>query len=172
MPEETPWLTSDQLRAWMALTAMLETLPAAIDAQLKRDAGINRFEYLVLAGLSEAPERALPMTELALFATGSLSRLSHAVDRLERKGWVTRRAVAGRARRTEVVLTDAGMDTVVATAPGHVREARRLVVDVLDEEQIAQLDRIARSIVATAAPELGALLEEHSPGAGTQASDG
>jgi DNA-binding MarR family transcriptional regulator len=156
----------------MALNAMIETLPAAVDAQLRRDAGMNRFEYLVLAGLSEAPGRALPMTELALFASGSLSRLSHAVDRLERKGWVTRRAVTGGPRRTEVVLTDAGMVTVVATAPAHVREARRLVVDVLDEEQIAQLGRIARLIVDAAAPELGALLEERSPHGGAQASGG
>ncbi len=163
MAEETPWLSSEQLRAWMALNTVLETLPAAIDAQLKRDAGLNRFEYLVLAGLSEAPGRALPMTELAVFATGSLSRLSHAVDRLERKGWVTRRAMGTGSRRVEAVLTDAGMATVVEAAPGHVREARRLVIDALDEEQVAQLDRIARTIVAAAAPQAGALLEKHSP---------
>ncbi len=170
MTDETPWLSSEQLRSWMALNAMIETLPAAIDAQLKQESGLNRFEYLVLAGLSEAPGRALPMTELAIFATGSMSRLSHAVDRLERKGWVMRRPVAGGGRRVEAVLTDEGMATVVAAAPGHVREARRLVIDVLDEEQIAQLDRIARAVVAASAPEMGALLERHSPRRGDGAA--
>ena len=165
MSEETPWLSSEQLRAWMALNAMIEILPAAIDVQLKRDAGLNGFEYVVLAGLSEAPGRALPMTDLAVFATGSRSRLSHAVDRMERKGWVTRRPAETAGRRMEAVLTDAGMAKVVAAAPGHVREARRLVIDALDDKEIAQLDTIARTIVATAAPELRTMLEEHSPSA-------
>jgi len=105
------------------------------------------------------------MTELARFVTGSLSRLSHAVDRLEKQGWVVRRTCPTRARRTEAVLTDAGMDKIVRTAPDHVREVRRLVIDALDPDQIGQLDRIARTIVATSAPELSSLLEEHSPSA-------
>ncbi len=147
----------------MALVAMVETLPAAIDAQLKRDAGVNHFEYLVLAGLSGAPGRALPMTDLAVFASGSLSRLSHAVDRLERRGWVARRTVDGPSRRIEAVLTDAGMDKVVATAPGHVREARRLVIDALDADQVRRLDEIARAIIGRTSPAVAALLEERSP---------
>ncbi|WP_372593989.1 MarR family winged helix-turn-helix transcriptional regulator [Actinotalea sp.] len=168
MPDETPWLSDQQFSAWMALAAMLGTLPGAIDAQLKRDAGINRFEYVMLAELSEAPGHALPMSRLALFVAGSPSRLSHAVDRMERKGWVTRRAADTPGRRMEAVLTEAGLAKVVATAPGHVREARRLVIDALDEEQIAQLDAIARIIVARAAPpEIASLLEQKAPGRGS-----
>ena len=40
--------------------AMLMTLPTALDAQLKRDAGLNSFEYHVLAALSDAPDHSLP----------------------------------------------------------------------------------------------------------------
>ena len=59
-----------------ALTALTEALPAAVDAQLKRDAGLNAFEYQVMAGLSDAPGHAIRMSALAAFASGSLSRLS------------------------------------------------------------------------------------------------
>ena len=157
--EDVPWLTPDERRAWMALTAMLMTLPGAIDAQLKRDAGINFFEYTILVMLERSPGRAQQMSVLALFAGGSPSRLSHAVSRLERQGWVERRA--GENRCVEAVLTDAGMAALVAAAPGHVREARRLVVDAVDPAHIGHLEQLCRRIVQAAAPDTAARLEEN-----------
>ena len=144
-----PWLSARQQRDWRALVALLMTLPPALDAQLKRDAGVNAFEYHVLAALSEAPARTLVLSDLAELAQGSLSRLSHAVTRLEKSGWVERRSCADRGgRRTEARLTDAGLATLEDIAPGHVREARRLVVDVLTPEQLAALGDAARAITA------------------------
>lgn len=150
--EDVEWLTSDQQREWRSLLAMLATLPPAFDAQLKRDAGVNGFEYQVMAALSEAPGRTLGLSTLAALALGSLSRLSHAVTRLERAGWVGRRSCSdGGGRRMEAWLTDAGMAKLEEIAPGHVREARRLVVDVLTPEQLAALGQAARAITAAAA---------------------
>jgi len=147
--DDVPWLSLEQQRDWRALVALFMTLPSALDAQLKRDAGLNAFEYHVLAGLSEAPRRALVLTDLAVYAQGSLSRLSHALTRLERSGWVERRSCADRGgRRTEARLTDAGLARLEEIAPGHVREARRLVVDVLTPEQLAALGDAARAITA------------------------
>ncbi|SDE64543.1 MarR family winged helix-turn-helix transcriptional regulator [Auraticoccus monumenti] len=150
--DEMDWLTPDQQREWRSLLAMLATLPSAFDAQLKRDAGLNRYEYQVLAALSEAPDRTLGLSTIAALTQGSLSRLSHAVTRLERSGWVGRRTcVDGGGRRTEAWLTEAGTAKLEEIAPGHVREARRLVVDVLTPEQLAALGEIARTITAAAA---------------------
>src|SRR5690349_7364715 len=100
------------------------TLPGALDAQLKRDAGVNSFEYHLLARLSMAPARTLALSDLAEQAQGSLSRLSHAITRLERAGWVERRTCTDQGRRVEARLTDAGWAKVEDMAPGHVREAR------------------------------------------------
>jgi hypothetical protein len=86
------WLTDDERDAWMPLIGVLIKLPAALDAQLQRDSGLSHFEYMVLSRLSEAPERTLRMSDLAVLANGSLSRLSHVVTRLERRGWVRREA--------------------------------------------------------------------------------
>lgn len=145
---DVPWLSDAQLQDWAALVGLVMTLPAAIDAQLKRDAGVNSFEYHVLANLAEAPGRTLVLSNLAEQAQGSLSRLSHAITRLERAGWVERRTCADKGRRVEARLTDAGLAKLEATAPGHVREARRLVVDVLTPDQLSALGEAARAINA------------------------
>lgn len=157
--DDVPWLSEGELRAWMALMAMTQTLPAALDAQLKREAGINAFEYHILAALSESPDRTLRMSQLATIAVGSLSRLSHAVGRLENAGWVVRRPCSDDGRHTEAHLTAAGMRKVRQTAPSHVREARRLVLDVLTPTQVDQLAAIARAVVATTWPESLPLLD-------------
>jgi DNA-binding MarR family transcriptional regulator len=150
--DDAPWLTPEQDRAWISVLALTQALPAALDAQLKRDAGMNCFEYLVLARLSEAPGRTMGMSALAVLAQGSLSRLSHAVTRLEESGWVTRRPSPEDGRHIEAQLTAAGWKKVQRVAPGHVREVRRLVVDVLSPTQLAQLGRTARAVVEAAAP--------------------
>ena len=156
--DEPRWLTSEERRAWIALMALVEVLPAALDVQLKRDGGLNHFEYQVMAGLSEAPDRSIRMSDLALFASGSLSRLSHAVGRLEKRGWVVRRTCPSDPRYVEAVLTDAGMRLMEEVAPGHVAEARRLVLDALTARQVTALETIARRVVQSAAPATGELL--------------
>ncbi|MGK5684992.1 MarR family winged helix-turn-helix transcriptional regulator [Actinoplanes sp. URMC 104] len=151
---QVPWLDSEERAAWMTLITMLMTLPAAIEAQLKRDSGLNFFEYSILSSLSRPQEHAVQMTNLAHMAGGSLSRLSHAVSRLERQGYVKRRTnTEGEGRCIQAVLTPEGYAALVAAAPGHVREARRLVFDNLNTAQVRQLRRIAHEIAGAAAPD-------------------
>lgn len=134
-------------------------VPAALDAQLQRDVGINHFEYGVLAALSERSSRRLPMSRLAGLANGSQSRLSHAVRRLEERGWIERHPSPDNGRVIEAHLTDAGWDAIVAAAPAHVTEARRLVIDALTPEQITQLSAIGRAVLAATDPESLAWLD-------------
>jgi DNA-binding MarR family transcriptional regulator len=158
--QDVPWLSPEQLREWVSLMALLMTVPPSLDAQLKQDAGLNLFEYHILVELAEAPGRSRVLSELATQTRGSLSRLSHAVSRLEAAGWVERRSCGGAGRRTEAILTVAGWRKLQQTAPGHVREARRLVIDALTAEQLQDLGEAARCIVAVANPEIGATLTE------------
>lgn len=150
---ETRWLTPEQEDAWRALMAALLLLPGALDSQLQRDAGLNHASYAVLAALSEAPGRAVRLSRLAAIAAMSMSRLSHLVDRLERSGWVERRAVPGDGRSTEAVLTDAGWAKVVETAPGHADFVRRLVFDGLTPAQVEALKDVFGTIVPRLDPE-------------------
>ncbi len=41
-------LSPHQAEAWDRLAELLTLLPAVIDAQLKRDAGLNHFDYRIL----------------------------------------------------------------------------------------------------------------------------
>jgi DNA-binding MarR family transcriptional regulator len=158
--EDTPWLSRTQLYAWMQLTGAITQLPAVIDAQLRRDAGLNFFEYSILAGLSGAPHRAMKMATLAQMANGSQSRLSHAVSRLEKAGWVERRTCSEGSRSVEAVLTDTGSEKIVEAAPFHAREVRRMVIDPLSDEELGQLANALRKILLVASPESVRLLDE------------
>ncbi|MFE5966288.1 MarR family winged helix-turn-helix transcriptional regulator [Streptomyces sp. NPDC056463] len=143
---EPRWLNGEERQTWLSLTAMVINLSNALDAQLLRDAQISHFEYQVLATLSEATERTMRMSELAVLTNGSLSRLSHVVKRLEKQGWVRRTPDPDNGRYTLAVLTETGWDKVVATAPGHVEEVRRLVFDPLTQAQQRTLRTIGHRV--------------------------
>jgi DNA-binding MarR family transcriptional regulator len=142
------WLSDEQQAAWRPFVALLLRLPAVLDAQLQKDAGITQFDYLVLSGLSEAPGRTLRMSELAATASSSLSRLSHVVSRLEAKGWVRREPCPGDGRFINAVLTEEGWEKARATAPGHVAAVRELLISTLTDEEFAQLGALSEKILA------------------------
>jgi DNA-binding MarR family transcriptional regulator len=150
---EPRWLSDAEQQAWRKLAAMTILLPSALEAQLQRDADLTHFGYWVLAMLSEAPGRALRMSELAARSNASLSRLSHVVGRLEERGWVRRERTPDDRRGSLAVLTGPGWDKVVASAPGHVERVRELVFDALTPEQVAQLCDIAGNVLERLDPD-------------------
>ena len=141
------WLTDDEQAAWRPFVSLLFRFPALLDAQLQREAGISHFDYMVLSQLSEAPGRTLRMSELAALASGSVSRLSHVVSRLEAKGWVRRESSPGDGRFINAVLTDPGWQKIVETAPGHVAAVRRLLIDALAPEELRSLGQTCAQIL-------------------------
>lgn len=153
-PDAAPrWLSPEERATWVRLAAVLELLPSALDAQLRRDAGLTFFEYYLLAMLSEEPGRVLRMTALAQRTNATLPRLSHVVRRLEDRGLVSRRPCAEDGRATNAHLTDAGWDAVVAAAPGHVTTVRQHVLDPLTVKQVEQLHRIADALLSGLDPD-------------------
>ena len=96
------WLDERESQAWRALIHLVTLLPQALDRQLRDDAGIGHVYYMILALVSEAPGRSMRLSDLAAATGTSLSRLSHALDALEARGWITRarpgRGGAGRWR--------------------------------------------------------------------------
>jgi DNA-binding MarR family transcriptional regulator len=143
----TRWLDQDEQRTWRSFLATSELLYAALDRQLQRDAGLTHASYIVLAMLSEAPDRSLRMSDLAVRANSSPSRLSHAVARLEERGWVRRQPAPKDGRGTVAVLTDAGWDMLAETAPGHVAAVREHLFDRLTPEQVRLLGDICSTVL-------------------------
>jgi DNA-binding MarR family transcriptional regulator len=141
------WLNHHEWSAWLQLVGTFTLLPAALDSQLQREAGMSHFEFSVMVALSRQPQRSLQLKDLAVVANGSLSRLSHVISRLEGRGWV-RRTSGKRGRATHAELTDEGYRQLMAAGPIHFREVRRLVFDVLTPEEVKALRQVASRINA------------------------
>ena len=144
---ETRWLSASEQKAWRAYLEATRLLFDALDRQLQRDAGIPHAYYEILVRLSEAECRSMRMSELADATRSSRSRLSHAVARLEERGWLERVDCATDKRGQVAVLSDAGYAALVDAAPGHVEAVRKHMIDQLSAEQISQLEQIGASIV-------------------------
>jgi DNA-binding MarR family transcriptional regulator len=144
----TDEFTADELETWSSVATLLEWLPAALDAQMQRDSQISHFEYGILFALSQAAEETLTMKELAGFANSTLSRLSRAVARLERQGWVTRRPNPGDGRTTIASLSDSGLAALRAATPGHVAFVRRIVFESLTPAQARAFGKASRHITS------------------------
>jgi DNA-binding MarR family transcriptional regulator len=144
---EPRWLDDDEQQAWRAFIAGFRTLFNQLDRELQRDAGLPHAYYEILVRLSEAPDRALRMSELAERTDSSRSRLTHAVDRLEERGWVRREDCPSDRRGQLAVLTDVGMQTLEAAAPIHVEGVRTHLFDQLTPEQVGQLRTISEAIL-------------------------
>ncbi len=144
---KTRWLSASEQKAWRAYLEATTLLFDALDRQLQRDAGIPHAYYEILVRLSEAECRSMRMSELADATRSSRSRLSHAVARLEERGWLERVDCATDKRGQVAVLSDAGYAALVDAAPGHVEAVRKHMIDQLSAEQISQLEQIGASIV-------------------------
>jgi DNA-binding MarR family transcriptional regulator len=140
---ETRWLDADEQRTWRAYLNSHRLLLDAIDAQLRRDSGMPHAYYEILVRLSDAENRTLRMAELADATRVSASRLSHAIARLEERGWVRRQECPTDRRGQLAVLTDEGFAKLTTAAPGHVEAVRTALFDSLDADQIRNLGEIS-----------------------------
>ncbi|WP_329279739.1 MarR family winged helix-turn-helix transcriptional regulator [Streptomyces sp. NBC_00691] len=141
---EPRWLTDEEQHVWRAYLHATTLLEDHLDRQLQRDAGMPHIYYGLLVQLSQAPRRRLRMTELARSAKITRSRLSHAVARLEKNGWVTRENCPSDKRGQFARLTDEGVEVLRQNAPGHVAAVRQALFDRLSPDQVEQLGAIMR----------------------------
>jgi DNA-binding MarR family transcriptional regulator len=142
LPDETPaeprWLDAEEQRAWRAWLYSAQLLQDRLDRELTQ-AGISHAYYEILVALSETPGRMMRMSELADRCLSSRSRLSHAVSRLEERGWVRRQVCEEDGRGQLAVLTDDGFEALEAAAPIHVESVRRHLFDQLTTEQVENM---------------------------------
>lgn len=146
-PAEPRWLDDVERDAWLYLLGVMTRLPGVLDDQLRRDADLSHFDYLVLSCVSMSPGERLRMSDLAEIAYVTLSHLSRVVTRLERRGLVRREPDPDDGRTTLAVLTAAGRRLLRSVAPGHVESVRAHVFDRLSPAQVRQLRTICAAIV-------------------------
>jgi DNA-binding MarR family transcriptional regulator len=146
---EPSWLSCTEQASWRSFIDGTRALVDALDRQLQVDSSIPHAYYELLVPLSEAPGRSMRMSELADKARSSRSRLSHAISRLEERGWVARVECPTDKRGQVAFLTDDGLEVVRAAAPGHVAAVRRYLIDRLTPAQIQVLGEIGDVMLAS-----------------------
>ncbi|WP_327710629.1 MarR family transcriptional regulator [Streptomyces sp. NBC_00464] len=151
--EQPRWLTDEEQSVWRAYLHATTLLEDHLDRQLQRDAGMPHIYYGLLVQLSQAPRRQMRMTELAKDAKITRSRLSHAVARLEKGGWVRREDCPSDKRGQNAVLTEEGYEMLRRSAPGHVSAVRQAMFDRLSPEQVRTLGEIMQVMAAGLQPE-------------------
>ncbi|WP_448613855.1 MarR family winged helix-turn-helix transcriptional regulator [Modestobacter sp. URMC 112] len=143
----TRWLDAEEQRAWRAWLYSTQLLQERLDRELTRGTGISHAYYEILVQLSEAPERRMRMSQLADLSLSSRSRLSHAVTRLEERGWIRRQVCPEDGRGQLAVLTDEGFAALEAAAPVHVESVRTHLFDQLSPAQVAALQDIGGTLL-------------------------
>ncbi|MFF3376588.1 MarR family winged helix-turn-helix transcriptional regulator [Streptomyces sp. NPDC002680] len=151
--EEPRWLTDEEQRTWRAYMHAVTLLEDHLDRQLQRDAGMPHVYYGLLVGLGEATDGRLRMTELAMKAKITRSRLSHAIARLEKNGWVRREDCPSDKRGQFAVLTDQGQEVLRRTAPGHVTAVRQALFDRISDEQRKTLHEVMEIVAQGLQPQ-------------------
>jgi DNA-binding MarR family transcriptional regulator len=147
------WLDEVEQHTWRVWLAVAELLPRTLDAQMQRDAGLTHAAFVVLAMLSEAPDRSRRMSDLARVANQSQSRLSHTVARLEERGWVRRERATEDRRGNLAVLTAAGQEVVARVAPGHVDAVREYFFQALTPAQVRLLGEALDAVLERLDPD-------------------
>lgn len=142
----TRWLSDDEQVSWRALLDVMRLLPDRFSRELAKNHGLSLPDFEILVKLSEAPEAQMRMSHLADRTFASRSRLSHACNRLEKSGFIERRACNSDGRGYWAALTDLGWEKLRAAAPDHVETVRSHLVDLLTPIEFAELGRIALKV--------------------------
>jgi DNA-binding MarR family transcriptional regulator len=149
---EPRWLDADEQRAWRAWLYSSQLLQDRLDRELTHATGISHAYYEILVALSETEGRMMRMSELADRCLSSRSRLSHAVSRLEERGWVRRQLCPEDGRGQLAVLTDDGFAALEAAAPIHVEGVRTHLFDQLSPEQVAAMRDLGETLLRHLGP--------------------
>jgi DNA-binding MarR family transcriptional regulator len=161
-------LTPEQQETWFAYMRVMLRLSYEMNRQLQTDSALSLPDYDVLNALADSPGGRLQLTELATRLGWERSRLSHHLQRMSARGLVERSPSEQDRRATDAVLTDAGLDALRRSTPGHAELVRRMFFGGLDPALLVPL-RTALEQVHEQVLTLGTLPR---PGAAPAASPG
>ncbi len=138
-------MTDDGSARWMpAFLALLRTharLHDQLEVDLRRIGGLSLARYDVLIHLDMEGGR-LRLTDLAQAMVLSPSGLSKLLDRMQESGLIERQPDPNDARSTFAAITKHGRATVRTTRQRHHPFLQQIFGDVLDDRDLADLNRI------------------------------
>jgi len=120
---------------WARYNAVLTTVPGMIDERMRAATGLSRFHYMLLETLANDPQGQVQLADVARAADSSLSRLSHAITRLEDAGLVERRACDEDRRASWAVLTPAGVQAMADARESYQAVMREVLLDKIPADR-------------------------------------
>lgn len=140
-----------ELETWRAYLHATKLLFGELDRRLRDEADLPLADYALLARLEDAPDVwGLRMSELAETAVYSRSRITHAVDRLERNGWARRRACPTDRRGSYATLTNEGRQKLAAARKTHDAVIGKHLLGPMSEAELdnlrARMNEMKRSL--------------------------
>jgi DNA-binding MarR family transcriptional regulator len=143
----TRWLDTDQQRIWRTWLLGVARIDSVLGEWL-RPHNLDLAEYEILVVLSEAEDRQMRMSDLALLVHQSRSRLTHTVSRLEAEGLVSRERTCSDGRGVYATLTAKGFAKLVEAAPRHVESVRKIFIDAVTPEDFEAIGRAMAAVLA------------------------
>jgi DNA-binding MarR family transcriptional regulator len=148
MDSEVRWLTADEEHLWRGWLKLNGELASTLQRELQQDVGLSMPDFEVLVHLTDNPDGRVRVTELAGLLQWERSRVSHHIKRMEHRGLVERMECSMDGRGAFVAITPQGRAAIEEAAPGHVMAVRRLMFDVLSEEEKAALAAVIEKLLA------------------------
>lgn len=145
--ETTQWLSHDEQRAWRGFLLGSRLVMDQLNRELTEAHDLSLTDYGILVRLSEEPDRRLRMTDLAASSGLSKSRLSHQMNRLERRGLTARVHCSDDARGMFAELTDDGYTVLSEAAHTHVRGVREHLLAAIDPGKIGDVAEWTERVV-------------------------
>ena len=144
---EPNWLNDAEMRTWRAYLRSVNLIERRLNEGLKAAGGLTIEDYEVLVHLSETGDQRLRMSELSQRLVHSQSRLTQRVDRLVKRGYVSREKCPEDRRGTFACLTDEGFAALEATAPQHVQDVRDALIDLIEPDEHAVIAEVLERII-------------------------
>lgn len=140
-------LDREEEPVWRDLARFFVVAPRLLDEDLQRGAGLSLSEYTALMNLSEVPGAQLRVSELAIRAYLSGSRMTRLVDQMVVAGYVEKSRSPVDRRAIDVTLTADGLQRLTDAYPTHVASVRRRIMDHIDRSALPDLGRALGAVV-------------------------
>ncbi len=139
-------LEGQDLETWNSYLVATRLLFEELDRRLEAEAGVSLPDFILLFRLRQAGEDGMRMSELADSAVFSRSRISHAMNRLEKAGWTERRSCPTDRRGSFASLTKRGKAKLEQAEGTHSEVVRQHLLGSIEGEDIQTFTKITQAV--------------------------
>ena len=140
--------TQEHLDMWRAFLETHSTVVKYLERRMHEQHGLPLSWWDVLLQLADGPEGRLRMGELAESVLLTRSGVTRLLDRMIEAGLVLREPCPGDRRGYYAVITQQGRDTIERVGPDHSRDAWKVFLGHITEEEAVLLGRVFKRVLA------------------------